>query len=93
MTRTLLAAALAIAVVAPATAQVVETPTGARVSVPAGAPGVVSTQADTTGSVPSVTYSPTGRPADTITTDSAAGGNANQPSRVAPQGGAGGGGK
>ncbi len=91
MTRTLLATVLAVAIVGPAAAQVVETPTGAPV--PPGAPGVVSTQSDTTGSVPSVTYSPTGRPADTITSDSAAGGNANQPSRVAPQGGAGGGGK
>ena len=92
MTRTLLATVLAVALVAPAAAQGVETPTGAVV-VPPGAPGVVSTQTDTTGSVPSVTYSPTGQPADTITTDSAAGGNANQPSRVAPQGGAGGGSK
>ncbi|MEL6062966.1 MULTISPECIES: hypothetical protein [unclassified Methylobacterium] len=91
MTRTLLATVLAVAIVVPASAQVVETPAGAVV--PPGAPGVVSTQADTTGSVPSVTYSPTGRPADTITTDSAAGGNAGQPSRVAPQGGAGGGSK
>lgn len=90
MTRTLLATVLAIAVIAPATAQVVETPNGARLGVPPGAPGVVSTQSNTTGSDPSVTYSPTGRPADTISTDSAAAGNASQPSRVAPQGGAGG---
>jgi len=93
MTRTLLATVLAFAVIAPAAAQVVETPTGTTVVVPPGAPGVVSTQSDTTGNDPSVTYSPTGQPADTISSDSAAAGNANQPSRVAPQGGAGGGGK
>jgi hypothetical protein len=90
MTRTLLVAALAIAVIAPASAQVVETPNGATVVVPPGAPGVVSTQSNTVGNDPSITYSPTGRPADTISTDSAAAGNAGQPSRVAPQGGAGG---
>ncbi|MGZ7869860.1 hypothetical protein ACXR8U_29915 [Methylobacterium radiotolerans] len=38
-----------------------------------------------------MSYSPTGRPADTISNNSAAAGNANQPSRVAPQGGGGGG--
>ncbi|SDN13772.1 hypothetical protein SAMN05216360_1066 [Methylobacterium phyllostachyos] len=93
MTRTLLATVLAIGVIAPATAQVIETPTGTTLVGPPGSRGVVSTQSDTTGSDPAVTYSPTGQPADTISADSAAAGNANQPSRVAPQGGAGGGGK
>ncbi len=93
MTRTLLVTVLTLAAIAPAAAQVVETPNGARVGVPPGAPGVVSTQSGTTGNDSSITYSPTGQPADTISTDSAAAGNANQPSRVAPQGGAGGGGK
>ena len=93
MTRTLLATVLTLATIAPAAAQIVETPNGARVGVPPGAPGVVSTQSSTTGNDASITYSPTGQPADTISTDSAAAGNANQPSRVAPQGGAGGGSK
>ncbi|MEE7450290.1 hypothetical protein MRF4_22205 [Methylobacterium radiotolerans] len=87
MTRTLLASLLALATVAPASAQV-----EARPVAPApGAPGVVSQQSDATGNEAAVTYSPTGRPADTISNNSAAAGNANQPSRVAPQGGGGGG--
>ncbi|MCJ2137399.1 hypothetical protein MKK69_25710 [Methylobacterium sp. J-026] len=90
MTRTLLATVLAFAVIAPATAQVIETPNSTTVVVPSGAPGVVSTQSNATGADPAITYSPTGQPADTISNDSAAGGNANQPSRVAPQGGGGG---
>ncbi|MCJ2086499.1 hypothetical protein MKK88_10925 [Methylobacterium sp. E-005] len=90
MTRTLLASILAIATIAPATAQIIETPNGARVGAPPSAQGVISTQSNTVGNDPAITYSPTGRPADTISADSAAAGNANQPSRVAPQGGAGG---
>jgi hypothetical protein len=89
MTRILLASFLAAAIVAPAAAQVVDRP----VAPAPVAPGVVSQQTDTTGNDPAVTYSPTGRPADTVSNDSAAAGNANQPSRVAPQGGGGGGGK
>lgn len=89
MTRTCLAALLALATVAPASAQV-----EARPVAPApGAPGVVSQQIDATGNEAAVSYSPTGRPADTISNNSAAAGNANQPSRVAPQGGGGGGGR
>ena len=93
MTRALLITVLTLAAIAPAAAQVVETPNGARVGVPPGAPGVVSTQSSTTGNDPSITYSPTGQPADTISNNSAAAGNADQPSRVAPQGGGGGGSK
>jgi hypothetical protein len=89
MTRTLLASVLALATIVPASAQVIERP----VAPPPGAPGVVSQQSDATGNDAAVTYSPTGRPADTISNNSAAAGNANQPSRVAPQGGAGGGSK
>ncbi|WP_375464711.1 hypothetical protein [uncultured Methylobacterium sp.] len=55
-----------------------------------GGPGVLTRQSGAVGSEGAVTYSPTGQPADTISNDSAAAGNANQPSRVAPQGGAGG---
>ena len=47
-------------------------------------------QSNATGAEGARTYSPTGRPADSISTDSAAAGNANQPSQVAPQGGGGG---
>ncbi len=90
MTRTLLATVFALAAIAPATAQVIETPNSTTVVVPRGAPGVVSTQSNATGNEPAITYSPTGQPADAISSDSAAGGNANQPSRVAPQGGGGG---
>jgi hypothetical protein len=93
MTRTFLALGFALAATLPAAAQVTATPTGPAVVVPSGAPGVVSQQAGTTGNDPAVSYSPTGRPADTISNDSAAAGNAAQPSRVAPQGGGGGGNK
>jgi hypothetical protein len=86
MTRTLLASLLTLATLAPAAAQVVDRPV-------APAPGVVSQQSDSTGGNAAVTYSPTGQPADTISNNSSAAGNANQPSRVAPQGGAGGGNK
>lgn len=57
-----------------------------------GAPGVAAPQPGSTGAPATVTGTPTGRPADTITNNSAAGGNAGQPSRAVPQGGGGGGG-
>ncbi len=56
-------------------------------------PGVVAPQPGSTGAPGTVTVNPTGRPGDTITNNSAAGGNADQPSRVVPQGGGGGGSK
>jgi hypothetical protein len=90
MTKTLLAAALVLCCAGPASAQVLETPTGTAVVVPPGAPGVVTRHSGATGAEGAITYSPTGRPADTISNDSAAAGNADQPSRVAPQGGGGG---
>ncbi|AWN35225.1 hypothetical protein [Methylobacterium radiodurans] len=87
----LLAAVAAAALALPASAQaVIETPTGTAVVVPPGAPGVVTRQTGATGEPGAVNYSPTGRPADVISNDSAAAGNAGQPSRVAPQGGGGG---
>ena len=89
MIRTLLVGALTFAAAVPAAAQVVDRP----VAPAPGAPGVVSQQPDSTGSNPAVSVSPTGRPADTISNDSAAAGNAGQPSRVAPQGSGGGGSK
>ncbi|MHB2205243.1 hypothetical protein [Methylobacterium sp. CM6257] len=92
MTRTFLVATFALASLAPATAQVIETPTSTAVVAAPGAPGVVSQQSNATGGDAAITYSPTGRASDTISNDSASAGNANQPSRVAPQGGGGGGG-
>ncbi|MCJ2096940.1 hypothetical protein MKK67_31170 [Methylobacterium sp. J-072] len=90
MTKMIFAAALATCLVGPASAQVIESPTGTVVVVPPGAPGVVTSQSNATGAEGAITYSPTGQPADSIANDSAAAGNANQPSRVAPQGGGGG---
>ncbi|MBE7247225.1 MAG: hypothetical protein INR63_19970 [Actinomycetospora chiangmaiensis] len=89
MTRIFLVSALSLAIIAPAAAQTVDRP----VAPGPGAPGVVTQQPNSTGNDPAVTYSPTGRPADTLSTDSAAAGNAGQPSRVAPQGSGGSGGK
>lgn len=67
----------------PALAQaVIETPTSTTVVVPPGAPGVVTRQSGSTGAPGAATYSPTGRAADEINNDSAAAGNAGQPSRV-----------
>lgn len=54
-----------------------------------GAPGVAAPMTNSTGSPAAGSYSPTGRPADSISNDSSAAGNAGQPSRVAPQGGGG----
>ncbi|SFM07055.1 hypothetical protein [Methylobacterium pseudosasicola] len=90
MTKMIFAAAIATCLVGPASAQVIESPTSTAVVVPPGAPGVVTPQSNSTGSEGAITYSPTGQPADSISNDSAAAGNANQPSRVAPQGGGGG---
>ncbi|MCJ2059166.1 hypothetical protein MKL09_21810 [Methylobacterium sp. J-048] len=90
MTKTILAATVATLLAGPAFAQVIETPTSTAVIVPPGAPGVVTRQSNSTGDGGAITYSPTGQPADSISNDSAAAGNANQPSRVAPQGGGGG---
>ena len=91
--KTILLAALGAAALAlPASAQaVIETPAGTAVVVPPGAPGVLAPQPGSTGEPGALNYSPTGQPADVISNDSAAAGNAGQPSRVAPQGGGGGG--
>lgn len=63
---------------------------GTSGTVAPGAPGVLTRQSGAVGAEGAVTYSPTGQPADAISNESAAAGNANQPERVAPQGGAGG---
>ena len=90
MTKTILAALIATTLSGSAFAQVIETPTSTTVIVPPGAPGVLTRQTGSTGDAGAANYSPSGQPADTISNNSAAAGNANQPSRVAPQGGGGG---
>lgn len=83
MTKIALATALITVLATPAFAQaVVETPTSTTVVVPPGAPGVVTRQPGSTGDAPAGTYSPTGRAADGVATDSAAAGNEGQPSRM-----------
>ncbi len=83
MTRLLFTAGLAAALATPAFAQaVIETPTSTQVVVPPGSPGVVTRQSGSTGAPGAATYSPTGRAADGIATDSAAAGNEDQPSRI-----------
>lgn len=52
---------------------------------------VIQNQPNTTGNDRDVVISRGATGADTVTTDSAAGGNANQPSRAIPNGSAGGG--
>ncbi len=90
MTKIALAAALALGIATPALAQVIETPTSTTVIVPPGAPGVVTRQTNSTGAENAATYSPTGRAGDGIATDSAAAGNAGQPSRTGSTGSSGG---
>ncbi|MCJ2072021.1 hypothetical protein MKK75_25005 [Methylobacterium sp. J-030] len=92
MTRLTLATAVMAALATPAIAQVVETPTRTQVVIPPGAPGVITRQNNTTGDADAFTYSPTGRAADGIETDSAAAGNEDQPSRVGSTGSGGAGG-
>ena len=87
MIRTILAAAFATALAVPAMAQAtVETPRDTTIVVPPGAPGVVTRQSGSTGAPGAGTYSPTGRAADGMSPDSAAGGNVGQPSRVGSTG-------
>ena len=92
MTKLILAAAFAVALASPVSAQVFETPTSTTVVVPPGAPGVVTRQPGSTGEEGAATYSPTGRAADGISEDPAAAGNADQPSRVGSIGSGGAGG-
>lgn len=90
MTKTILAVFLATTLSGSAFAQVLPAPSGNVIVVPPGAPGVATPQAGSTGAPGAANYSPSGQPADVISNDSGAAGNANQPSRVAPQGGGGG---
>ncbi|POR41579.1 hypothetical protein [Methylobacterium sp. V23] len=59
---------------------------------PGGRGIIVEGQSNTTGNDPDVVIARGANGADTITTDSAAGGNANLPERAIPNGSAGGGG-
>ncbi|MCJ2068560.1 hypothetical protein MKK75_07035 [Methylobacterium sp. J-030] len=91
MNKLALAAVIASAFATPAYAQAVfETPNSTTVIVPPCAPGVVTRQPGSTGDAPAATYSPTGRAADGIATDSAVAGNEGQPSRVGSTGSGGG---
>ncbi|WP_082558007.1 MULTISPECIES: hypothetical protein [unclassified Methylobacterium] len=91
MTSLTLVVAIAAMIVTPAVAQVIETPTSTTVVVPPSAPGVITRQPGSTGEEGAASYSPTGRAADGIAVDSAAAGNAEQPSRVGTTGSGGGG--
>lgn len=90
--KTIIAAVLATALSTSAFAQGAGTgnPVVLPGAIPSGAPGVATPQAGSTGAPDAGNYSPSGQPADVISNDSAAASNANQPSRVAPQGGGGG---
>ncbi len=92
MLKLILAAAFAVALASPVSAQVFETPTSTTVVVPPGAPGNCHASAWLDGEEGAATYSPTGRAADGISEDSAAAGNADQPSRVGSTGSGGAGG-
>jgi hypothetical protein len=59
---------------------------------PAATGAIIERQSNTTGNVPDVIIAPGATGAETITTNSAAGGNARLPERPVPNGSAGGGG-
>lgn len=82
MRSALLATPVALLMTAAASAQPATAPTPASPTTP----GVVAPTPGATGTPAAGTYSPTGRPADKISNDSSAAGNAGQPSRVVPQG-------
>lgn len=90
MTKLILAAAFAVALASPVSAQVFETPTTTTVIVPPGSPGVVTRQPGSTGEEGAALYSPTGRAEDSISDDSAAAGNEGQPARIGSTGSGGG---
>ncbi|MDR7039670.1 MULTISPECIES: hypothetical protein [Methylobacterium] len=86
MTRTILVG-LVLVTAGPALAQILPGP------VPHGRPGVViQNQPNTTGNSRDVVIAPGATGAETITTNSAAGGNASFPERAVPNGSANGGG-
>jgi hypothetical protein len=78
---------LALMIACPAFAQGVAVPRG-----PATTGTIIQGQPNTTGNVQDVIIAPGATGADTITTNSAAGGNASRPERAIPNGSANGGG-
>ncbi|GJD55232.1 hypothetical protein [Methylobacterium dankookense] len=90
MRSVLLALPVTLSLTAMAAAQAPTPPGTPTPAAPApGAAGVGTPTTGATGSPGAATYSPSGRPADTMSNDSSAAGNANQPSQTAPQGGGG----
>ena len=86
MTKTAMLGALALLITGPALAQGVPLNQG-----PATTGAVIQRQPNTTGNDRDIVIAPGATGADTITTDSAAGGNASRPERAVPNGSAGGG--
>ncbi|MCF4124454.1 hypothetical protein HBB12_003540 [Methylobacterium sp. SyP6R] len=73
-------------VLAFAGAAAAQTPATPAAPIAPGVTGTVAPSPGNTGSNPNITVAPGGTGASTIQTDSAAGGNAGQPSRAVPQG-------
>ncbi|TNC07664.1 hypothetical protein FF100_31815 [Methylobacterium terricola] len=86
-----LAAVVALSVTGAASAQTLP-PIEPGVDFPATTGAVTARQTNTTGNVPDLLIAPGATGAETITTNSAAGGNARLPERPVPNGSAGGGG-
>ncbi|WP_050736176.1 hypothetical protein [Methylobacterium sp. ARG-1] len=86
MPRLILMAATAALLATPALAQTIQTPPNTAGHASPGTPGVVTRQPGSTGAEDAATISPTGRPQDGAAPDSAAGGNAGQPSRTGSTG-------
>ncbi|MDH2311524.1 hypothetical protein [Methylobacterium brachiatum] len=91
MPKRILMAATAALLATPALAQSIPTSPNTTGHVSPGTPGVVTQQPGSTGAEDAATISPTGRPQDGAAPDSAAGGNAGQPSRTGSTGSGGGG--
>lgn len=66
-------------------------PIGPRANVPSTTGAIIEAQPNTTGNDRDIIVAPGSTGAETITTDSAAGGNASHPERAVPNGSAGGG--
>jgi hypothetical protein len=90
MPKLIFLAATAAILATPALAQTIQTPTNMTGNAPPGAAGVITRQPGSTGAEEAATISPTGRPQDAAAPNSAAGGNAGQPSRTGSTGSGGG---
>ncbi|TNC04294.1 hypothetical protein FF100_36675 [Methylobacterium terricola] len=86
-----LAAVAALSVTGAASAQTLP-PRGSGADYPATTGASIERQSNTTGNGPDLIIAPGATGAETITTNSAAGGNARLPERPVPNGSAGGGG-